>query len=160
MNRDPVVIRNQNLSTVAPLGNPDVGWFHLCMCQIPVVGRVPAVFSHGNHPGIWIQRKRELKSSASYWTTRIVLGALLQIPGPGMCLECVWKIHGTWVQRRSLPCECWPHLRQKACNALRIWWGVGCKGCVVSESACVDTILWMQSLLAAIVAQCCSDHGH
>lgn len=44
MNRDPVVIRNQNLSTVAPLGNPDVGWFHLCMCQIPVVGRVPAVF--------------------------------------------------------------------------------------------------------------------
>ena len=70
-------------------------------------------------------------------------------------LECVWNVSGKFMGHGSNGAA----LRQKACNALRIWWG-GCKGCVVSESACVDTILWMQSLLAAIVAQCCSDHGH
>jgi hypothetical protein len=56
MNRDPVVIRNQNLSTVAPLGNPDVGWFHLDLVSNPRCWSSPGrLFSHGNHPGIWIQ---------------------------------------------------------------------------------------------------------
>ena len=71
-----------------------VGSICACVKSPLLVGSRP-FFSHGNHPGIWIQRKRELKSSASYWTTRIVLGALLQIPGPGMCLENSWDMGPT-----------------------------------------------------------------